>query len=87
MQLRRRNRVLQLNRQGFKPSIRRKRYVLQPHDLVSFKGKTWTVKGVFSYGKQVRLSDAKGTIVNTNIKHVQVVKYGKGLLFMFKHNS
>jgi 5-methylcytosine-specific restriction endonuclease McrA len=85
--VRRRNRSLQLNRKGFKPSVRRKSYALQPYDLVKFEGKLWTVKGVFSYGKQVRLSDSKGKIVNTSIKNVQLVKYGKGLLFTFKHNS
>jgi len=32
--VRRNNRCLQLNRNGFAPSIRRKRYDIQPHDLV-----------------------------------------------------
>jgi hypothetical protein len=86
VQVRRGNRSLQLNRKGFEPSIRRNRYPLQPYDLARFEGKLYTVKGVFSYGKQVRLSDTKGKLVNTNIKNVQLVKYGKGFLFRFSEN-
>jgi 5-methylcytosine-specific restriction endonuclease McrA len=87
VQVRRGNRSLQLNRKGFTPSIRRSRYTLQPYDLVSFEGQLYTVKGVFNYGTWVRLSDSQGKIVNTNIKKVHLVKYGKGLLFSFSDNS
>jgi hypothetical protein len=44
IQVSRNNRSLQLNRKGFKPSIRRQRYQLQPHDLVKYEGKTYSVK-------------------------------------------
>ena len=67
----------QMNRKGFKPSIRRQRYKLQPNDLVKLNGKEQRVKGMFSYGKWVRLSD--GT--NSNIKNIEVINYGKGLQF------
>jgi hypothetical protein len=87
VQVRRGNRSLQVNRNGFRPSIRRNRYTLQPYDLVSFEGQLYTVKGVFSYGTWVRLSDSQGKLVNTNIKKVHLVKYGKGLLFSFSDNS
>jgi 5-methylcytosine-specific restriction endonuclease McrA len=87
VQVRRGNRALQVNRKGFKPSIRRHRYQLQPYDLVSYQGKIYNVKGVFSYGTWVRLSDSQGKIVNTNIKKVHLVKYGKGLLFALKHTQ
>lgn len=50
-QTRRNNRRIQTNRKGYKPSIRRKRYKLQPNDLVRYKGLLCRVKGVFSYGK------------------------------------
>jgi 5-methylcytosine-specific restriction endonuclease McrA len=76
-QTRRNNRSLQTNRKGYKPSIRRKRYKLQPNDLVRCGSNTQKVKGMFSYGKWVRLDD--GT--NTNIKNVELMCYGKGLQF------
>jgi len=86
MQVRRNNRALQTNRKGFKPSIRRQRYQLQPHDVVRYNGKPYKVKGVFNYGNWVRLGDSHGEIVNTSIKKVLLLKYGKGLVFTFKNN-
>jgi 5-methylcytosine-specific restriction endonuclease McrA len=84
IQVRRNNRSLQTNRKGFKPSIRRQRYQLQPHDLVTYDGKLCKVKGVFNYGKWIRLCDSHGTVINTNIKNVKLLKYGKGLVCTFK---
>jgi 5-methylcytosine-specific restriction endonuclease McrA len=83
-QTRRNNRALQTNRDGYKPSIRKKKYLLGPNDLVYLKLKSLicTVKGVFSYGKYVRLVDSVGSIINTNIKNVELIKYGKGLQFV-----
>ena len=86
MQVRRNNRSLQKNRKGFKPSIRRQRYQLQPHDVVSYNGKVYKVKGVFNYGTWVRLRDSHGKVVNTAITHLELLKYGKGLVFKFEHN-
>uniref|UniRef100_UPI00257E6895 HNH endonuclease n=1 Tax=Candidatus Borrarchaeum sp. TaxID=2846742 RepID=UPI00257E6895 len=87
MQVRRNNRSIQTNRKGFKPSIRRQRYQLQPHDVVSCNGKPYKVKGVFNYGRWVRLCDSQGAIVNATIKHVVLLKYGKGLVFTFENNN
>jgi len=85
-QVRRNNRSLQTNRKGFTPSIRRQRYQLQPHDVVNYNGKSYKVKGVFNYGRWVRLCDSQGAVVNTSIKKVELLKYGKGLVFTFEHN-
>lgn len=74
-QTRRNNRSLQTNRKGYRPSIRRKRYELQPNDLVRYDNTEKRVKGVFNYGTWVRLEDG----VNTNVKNVEVLKYGKGI--------
>jgi 5-methylcytosine-specific restriction endonuclease McrA len=84
-QIRRNNRSLQTNRKGFKPSIRRQRYPLQPHDVVTYDGKQYKVKGVFNYGTWVRLRDSQGAVVNATIKKVKLLKYGKGLVFTFKN--
>ena len=72
-QIRRNNRCLQMNRDGYKPSIRIQRYKLQPNDLVRYNGQSQKIKGVFNYGKWVRLED--GT--NANIKNVELIQYGK----------
>jgi len=85
-QVRRNNRSLQTNRKGFKPSIRRQRYQLQPHDVVTNNGKPYKVKGVFNYGTWVRLRDLHGKVVNTAITKVALLKYGKGLVFRFENN-
>lgn len=80
-QTRRNNRSLQTNRNGFKPSIRKTKYGFGPNDIVSLKAKSLicTVKGVFNYGKWIRVVDSVGNILNTNIENVELIKYGKGL--------
>jgi 5-methylcytosine-specific restriction endonuclease McrA len=84
-QTRRNNRALQTNRNGFKPSIRTRKYSFQPNDLVYLRIKSLicNVKGVFSYGKWIRVVDSIGNIINTNIKNVELIKYGKGLQLQF----
>ena len=82
VQKRRHNRCLQINRNGFKPSIRRKRYMFQSFDLVELKNKIYRVKGVFNYGKWIRLVDKFGNVINSNIKNVRLIQYGRGLQFM-----
>ena len=80
-QSRRNNRSLQTNRKGFKRSIRRQRYPYQPNDLVRYENCLYRVKGVFNYGKWVRLVHVTGRIANCNLKHVKLIAYGKGLCF------
>jgi 5-methylcytosine-specific restriction endonuclease McrA len=87
IQVKRNNRSLQKNRKGFKPSIRRQRYKLQPHDVVTYNGKRYKVKGVFNYGAWIQLRDSQGAVVNTTIKNVELLKYGKGLVFTFENNK
>ena len=84
-QIRRNNRSIQINRKGNKPSIRRKRYKLQPNDLIRFEKELYLVKGVFNYGKWVRLryTDGKKGTLNKAIKNVELVKFGKGLSFRY----
>lgn len=77
VQVRRNNRCLQVNRVGFKPSVRRRRYAFQPNDVVRCNNRIQKVKGVFNYGMWVRLGDN----MNTNIKNIMLIKYGKGLYF------
>ncbi len=98
-QIRRNNRQLQMNRKGFKPSIRTKRYKYSYGDIVvkqsSIQQTGWedklikkdkivySSKGVFNYGKWIRLENPiQGEKdLNLNIKDVILLKYGSGLLF------
>ena len=66
-QKRKNNRCLQLNRKGLKPSIRKQRYTIQPKDLVKIKDRLYEVKGVHSYGTQIKLLDKIGKIINRPI--------------------
>jgi 5-methylcytosine-specific restriction endonuclease McrA len=81
IQVRRNNRSLQLNRKGFKPSIRRQRYPLQLYDLVKFESRTYRVKGTHCLGKRVILKNVNGKDKSVAINKVELVTYGKGLLF------
>jgi len=76
---RKNNRQLQRNRKGYKPSIRRQRYALQPQDLVKFEGKMYRVVGIQNYGKYVKLTDGTKRIVKA-IKHITVIFHQKTLL-------
>jgi hypothetical protein len=80
-QTRRNNRTIQLNRKGFRPSIRKQRYSLQPNDKVKYQGKIYVVKGVHSYGKSVVIFDNFNNKFDVNVKKVGLVNYGKGIIF------
>lgn len=79
-QRRRNNRCLQLNRKGFKPSIRRKRYEFQPGDVVEFEQRRYCVVGIHSYGKLIIVKREERKI-DISTKKVKLVKYGKGMQF------
>jgi len=81
IQNRRNNRKLQQNRKGFKPSVRKQRYSLQPKDLVKINNKLCIVRGCFNYGKWISLKDKLGNIINKAIPKVVLVRYGKGFVF------
>ncbi len=82
-QTRRNNRKLQLNRKGFKPSIRRQRYKLQSNDLVKMGGNLYRINGVHGYGKYAKLMNKIGEIINVNVKKLVMIKYGKGMQWNF----
>jgi 5-methylcytosine-specific restriction endonuclease McrA len=81
VQVRRNNRSIQKNRKGFRPSIRRQKYQLQPYDLVKYNNRIYRVKGVHCYGTRVVLKNPKGKNPSVAIKNMELVNYGKGLLF------
>jgi 5-methylcytosine-specific restriction endonuclease McrA len=81
MHVRRNNRSLQKNRKGFTPSIRRQKYQLQPYDLVTYNNSTYRVKGVHFYGTRVVLDNPTGKNPSVALNNVELINYGKGLLF------
>ncbi len=58
-QKRRNNRAIQLNRKGFKPSIRKQRYKIQPKDLIWIDGKKHVASGVQNKGEYVKVEGSK----------------------------
>lgn len=59
IQKHRNNRVLQLNRNGFKPSIKKEKSKVNPLDLFWVKSKQYTCKGMFSFGKYICYGSTK----------------------------
>jgi hypothetical protein len=82
-QKRRNNRCLQVNRKGYKPSIRRQRYKLQPKDLVKYNDKSYLISGMHGYGKYIYLDDGtkKAMKDKLHIKSelVNMIKYASGI--------
>lgn len=58
-QKRRNNRCLQLNRKGFKPSIKKEKSKVNPGDLFWIGNKQFSCKGMFSYGKYILYGSTK----------------------------
>lgn len=59
IQKRKNNRCLQLNRKGYKPSIKKERSKIQPLDLFWVRGKQYVCKGMFNYGKYICYGSTK----------------------------
>jgi len=59
IQKRKNNRCLQLNRKGYKPSIKKERSKIQPLDLFWVKGNKYLCKGMFNYGKYICYGSTK----------------------------
>lgn len=53
------NRVLQLNRKGFKPSIKKEKSIVNPLDLFKVNGKSYICKGMFNKGKYICYGSTK----------------------------
>jgi len=80
LQKKRNNRCLQINRNGFKPSIRRQRYSIQPKDVIWVNGKEYLSKGTFVKGRYVRYGEDKKKEW-FNVKLVEKVFHVGGLVY------
>ena len=69
-----------MNRKGFRPAIRRKRYDLQPGDMVEFRKDRYSVVGMHCYGKQAVIRNGEKKM-DVSMKKVRLVRYGKSLQF------
>jgi hypothetical protein len=68
----RNNRILQYNKKGGKPLIRRQRYSIQPKDVITVKGKKYVCTGCHCHGKMM-YGIYKNKIYHIGIKKVQKV--------------
>jgi hypothetical protein len=66
----RNNRAIQLNRNGFKPAIRKQRYSIQPKDLIWIGGKRLIVGGIQNKGSQVKIANSKKVLPTKNIEKI-----------------
>ena len=102
-QIRRNDRSLQLNRKGFKPSIRKNRYKYSPGDLVKRKSDIQTTGwGEKRDKKDISMTyTVKGVFnygeyirlanrekdIDIKIDDVKILKYGSGLLFQLNKSK
>jgi hypothetical protein len=63
----RNNKAIQLNRKGFKPSIRKQRYVIQPYDLIWIDNQRYVAIGVQSKGMYIKVKNSKKVFPVKNI--------------------
>jgi hypothetical protein len=61
------SRVLQVNRDGHKPYIRRHRYAIQPKDLIWFENKRYVAVGIQNYGRYVKVENREKVIRTDHI--------------------
>ncbi len=77
---RKNNRALQLNRNGFSPSIRRQRYKIQPKDLITWNDQPYTAQGAQNKGAYLKFTNGVKSFVKS-MKHIDVVFHHKGLIY------
>ena len=76
---RKNNRSLQLNRKGFKRSVRKQRYSIQPHDIVKCHGKLLRAVGIQNKGAYLKMTDGAKTLVKS-VKQIRVIFHQKSLI-------
>jgi hypothetical protein len=74
----RNNRVLQLNRKGSNPTIRRQRHKIQPYDLIWVGNNRYVVKGCHKYGQYALCTDGIKKF-DVNIKKISKIFHTNSL--------
>ena len=62
-----------------KRRIRRKRYPLQPLDIVRFQGEKYVVKGTHGYGRRVKLKSQAGKVLDVLVRLVTPIQMKSGI--------
>ena len=81
IQKRKNNRSLQKNRKGFKPSIRKRRYKIQPKDLVLIDGEWKETSGTHCKGRRIIINKK-----SININVIEKIFYSKNLIWKVANN-
>jgi len=66
----RNNRAIQTHRKGFKPAIRKRRYKIQPMDVIWVGGQKYISSGVQNKGKYVGVKNSKKVLPFKNIEKI-----------------
>ncbi len=77
-QKRRNNRSIQQNRKGQAPSIRKKRYKIQPKDIIQWQGKKYQAGGMQNKGAYLLFWGEKKTRIVKPISQIKVVFHHGG---------
>lgn len=77
-QKRRNNRCLQVNRKGFAVSVRKKRYKIQPKDIIEWSGKRYLVGGVQNKGAYLLFFGGDGKKIVKPTSQIQVIFHQSG---------
>jgi hypothetical protein len=72
----RNNRVLQVNRKGYKPSIKRNKSKISPGDIFWVKGKKYSCRSMFGNGKYVLYGSVKKKEYFKYVEVMKVFKFG-----------
>lgn len=84
---RKNNRCLQLNRKGFKPSIRKQRYSIQPYDILSWCGKQYRAIGIQNKGAYVKMNFTGSGVPSRLLGEKAVVKSVKQIQVIFHQKT
>ena len=68
IQKHRNNRAIQMNRNGFSPSIRKQRYSIQPKDLIWIDSKKHIVSGIQNKGAYIKVENSKKVFPTKSIE-------------------
>ena len=86
LQKKRNNRSLQKSMRGRRPPIRRKRYKIQPNDLIWVEGKKYLSKGTSERGRLVGCEDSAGNRFSFLSKQVDSL-FNTGSFVFFSFNN
>jgi len=86
IQKRKNNRQLQKNRIGFKRSIRKQRYSLQPKDLIKINNTIWTVIGIQNSGLYIKIKNILAQTKVISVKKLDEWKFHQKTL-MWSNSS